>query len=153
MHRLYLDVMQRMTAVPGAATLFAQNGGVRFVYDHVKYHDRAATYLNALPWHQRVATPPWSPDFNRPVERAFGTIKRAYKENEVPLTSPNLMQAMKDRVDALARSINVSSVRRDVESMPLLLKVIASDTNQQVQGPDGKSYKGVAGGWPPCELR
>lgn len=146
-------MQQRVRNVPGAKEVFDSNGGVKFVYDHVKYHDRAAPYLDTLGWHQRVATPPWSPDFNRPVERAFGTLKRAYKQSELPLTSPDLMQALKDRVNQLAGQIKTASVRQDVETLPLLWRVIAGNTTQQFEGPTGKKYPGVEGGWPHSDLR
>lgn len=133
--------------------MFAKNGGVKFVYDHVKYHDRAATYLDTLGWHQRVVTPPWSPDFNRPVERAFGTIKREYKGSELPVTSPNLMQCLKDRIGQLAGKITPEAIFNDAWTLPLHWLVVASETNQEIEGPTGKKYPGVAGGWPHSDLR
>jgi transposase len=154
MHRAKADIEQRLAADPALARKMQEVGGYRFVYDHVRYHDRAATLLNLEPWHRRVETPPWSPDFNRPVEHAFGTIKRLYKTSREPLEGPDLMQAMKDRITALTRKyITAESVRKDVEGMPLMLKVIKSSPNEIVVAPNGKVYHGVQGGWTPRELR
>lgn len=154
MHRVKQEVDERLAADPALAARVQQLGGIRFVYDHVRYHDRAASMLNQEPWHKRVETPPWSPDFNRPVERAFGTIKDKYKKREDPLEGPDLMQAMKDRIGALVRKhITPEAVRKDVATMPFMLQVIKAKRSEVLVAPNGKVYHGVDGGWTPPELR
>ena len=154
MHRVKEEVDQRLAADPALAARVQQAGGIKLVYDHVRYHDRAASILNLEPWHKRVQPPPWTPDFNRPVERAFGTIKDKYKKREEPVQGPDLMQAMKDRIIALVRKhITPEAIRRDVATMPFMLRVIKSKRDESLVGPTGKVYHGVYGGWTPPELR
>jgi hypothetical protein len=77
----------------------------------------------------------------------------ALKGSELPVTSPNLMQCSKDRIGQLAGKITVEAIFNDAWTLPLHWLVVASETNQEIEGPTGKKYPGVAGGWPHSDLR
>ena len=134
---------------------FAQVGGPKYVFDHVRYHETGAQlarlYYN---WFTRIDTPAWSPDFNKQVEHAHGTVKRAFKEHmrrhKVELDMPGYKKLL---LELATRHITVDSVRRDVHTLPTMWQVIAAKKQDTVLGPNGKEYRGVDGDWTPSELR
>ena len=150
--------MQATLEQPGneaIKAIFDRNGVPQFVFDHVRYHDSAARLMKGkYAWFKRVETPSWSPDFNKPVEHAHGTVKKEFKTELRAVEGKMPMDTCRRLLVRLAEQhITVDSVGKDVQGLPLMWQVIAATTDKEVVSPKGKVYKGVWGNWPPHELR
>lgn len=150
--------IERRLDEPGneaAKAIFARCKNETYVFDHVRYHetgDELLTYEHG--WFERLPTPPWSPDFNKPAEHALGRIKRSFKARVVtPGPNPDMSQ-LRATLEECAREENQQgTIYRDVHSLPLMWRVIKAGQNEEVEGPAGKKYRGVAGFWTPHQLR
>lgn len=150
MGRLANEIKAKLENSPQELAFFRANGNVKFLFDHVRYHDCAETILQAKGWCQRVPSPPWSPDNNRPVEHAHGTTKRMFKEGRKPVPMGAQMQQFKQSiVDIVQKHVTTESIKKDVRTLPDMWRVIAASLNEFVVDSKGKRNKGVAGGWPP----
>jgi len=139
----------------GAKAQVEAAGGIRFVFDHVRYHDSAVRYLKrSFPWFQRMYTAPWSPDFNKPVEHGHNNLKHEFgvrvRAERKKLDLEVAKKLVREAADA---KVTAASVARDVDSLPSMWQVIIAKETETVQAPDGKKYRGVWGNWPPKELR
>lgn len=154
MDRLATDIQARLDADPSLEQFFKENGGVKFMFDHVRYHDKAEAMLRARGMEFRVPSPPWSPDFNRPVERAHGTVKRMFKADPQVLGGANMMEQFKARIVQLVRDhVTHRSAAEDIATLDVHWQVVASNTNQLITHPNGKVYRGSDGNWPHKDLR
>lgn len=153
MGRLANDIRAKLEADPAQLEFFKANGNVKFVFDHVSYHDRAESMLQANGWGYRVPTPPWSPDFNRVVEHTHGVVKKAFRQSRTPLPVGDRMQVFMDRIKELVEEhVRVESIAKDVATLDLLWKVVAANPDQWVRV-GNKMERGVAGNWPPGYMR
>lgn len=149
--RVWLDQPENAAAkarVEGA-------GGVRFVFDHVRYHDSAVRFLEQrYPWFKRMFTAPWSPDFNKPVEHGHNNLKREFGVRvRVEGKKLDVQRAEELLIAAADAKVTVESVARDVDMLPTMWQVVMATEKETVRAPNGKTYRGVWGDWPPKELR
>jgi hypothetical protein len=154
MDRLAVDIQERLNADPSLEQFFKDNGGIKFMFDHVRYHDKAEAMLRARGMEFRVPSPPWSPDFNRPVEHAHAIVKRLFKENPRVMGGPDMMERFKARIVQLVRDhVRHRSAADDIATLDVHWRVLAADTDTTIAHPNGKVYRGSAGNWPHKDLR
>lgn len=155
--RLRGDTDQRLAAAPAAvAAKFQQHGGPKFVYDKAPYQNWGEQLLRLRGSHERIPHPKWSPDFNSPAEHAHAIVKGGFrdKQHDSPLPKGQLdvevMQEVKGRlVELVQQRITAEAVRRDVEKLKVLWRVVAAKPDDPPIEFKGKAVKGVAGGWAP----
>lgn len=131
-------------------------GGLRFVFDHVRYHDSAVKLLERSfsEWFMRLHTPPWSPDFNKPVEHGHNNLKREFGVRaRAEDKKMDVLRAKQLLIDAAVAKVTAESVARDVDTLPTMWQVVIATKDETVCAPNGKTYRGVWGDWPPKELR
>ena len=153
LRRLCQDIKGRLESNPDVAAFFNDYRGPRFVFDTARAHVSATRFLseNMVFW-QQVWIPRWSPDFNKPVEHAHGTVKQAFKHGTPrhrPLPPTCTMADVKQRItDLVQELITVEHIQKDVATVPTHWRVVASKPTQTIVAPNGKKYKGSAGDWP-----
>lgn len=137
----------------------AKAKGIRrpiFVFDNAPPHERAAKVWNlqqGSPSRFKIAA--YSPDQNKPAEHAIANIKRTLVKlmddrGRDEVTPPIAQELLRG---AFERATPAASVKADVESLVLTMKVIAAPRGRMVRGSDGTPWPGTGGDWPRKGLR
>jgi hypothetical protein len=101
---------------------------------------------------QLLRIAPYSPDFSRPIEHAFGTLKasfRNYLYTHGLLTGAGVEpRRLQEILYECFMKITPASVMADVVKLPDLWDVVRSALNRVFVCLDNKQRKGTAGEWP-----
>jgi hypothetical protein len=106
---------------------------------------------------QLLRIAPYSPDFNRPIEHAFGTLKAAFRSY---LYTHGLLSGegveprkLQDILYDCFMKITAASVMADAIKLPDLWDVVRSALSRVFVCRDNKQRKGTAGNWPKKDQR
>jgi hypothetical protein len=106
---------------------------------------------------QLLRIAPYSPDFNRPIEHAFGALKAAFRSF---LYTHGLLSGagvgprqLQDILYDCFMKITAASVMADAVKLPGLWDVVRSALNRVFMCCDNKQRKGTAGDWPKKDQR
>jgi hypothetical protein len=101
-----------------------------------------------------VLGPPWSPDFDKVIEHAHANLKRKFFELLEQYKGERTPEKLWELLEKAAKEVlTVQSIAADVSTLPYTIKVIAREPTDAPVVFKGKSYPGVAGGWPARALR
>lgn len=100
---------------------------------------------------------PYSPDFNRPIEHAFGSLKAAFRNylyntcqlGGAGVTARTLQRGLYDTF----MKTTAASVMADVMKLPDLWDVVRSNLNTVFLCRDGKRRTGTSGDYPRMDER
>jgi hypothetical protein len=106
---------------------------------------------------QLLQIAPYSPDFNRPIEHAFGTLKATFRNY---LYTHGLLSGagveprkLQEILYECFIKITAASVMADAVKLPDLWDVVRSVLNRVFVCRDNKQRKGTAGDWPRKDQR
>jgi hypothetical protein len=106
---------------------------------------------------QLLRIAPYSPDFNRPIEHAFGTLKasfRNYLYTHGLLTGAGVEpRRLQEILYECFMKITPASVMADVLKLPDLWDVVRSALNRVFVCRDDEQRKSTAGDWPQKDQR
>jgi hypothetical protein len=101
---------------------------------------------------QLLRIAPYSPDFNRPIEHAFDTLKAAfhsYLYTHAMLTGAGVEpRKLQEILYSCFMNITAASVMADAVKLPDLWDVVRSSLNRDFVCRNNKRRKGTAGDWP-----
>ncbi len=132
-----------------------------YIFDNPSVHvgQDAAELLAAvgISPEQVLQIAPYSPDFNQPIEHAFGSLKASFRNhlyNTYQLTgadvSPrDLQRTLRD----IFMNITPASVMADALRLPDLWDVVRSRLDRVFVCRDNKQRTGTAGNWPRDDQR
>lgn len=127
-----------------------------YSFDHSPAHEGAAEVFNwTTDSGARAPGAPRSPDINKPAEHAIALVKNAFFDaaEEVGVHTLTAVSAQNLLVKVFHEAVTPAAVRRDVESLPDTMRVIAAAEGAKVRCKGDKVYRGVAGDWAPHGLR
>jgi hypothetical protein len=106
---------------------------------------------------QLLRIAPYLPDFNRPIEHAFGTLKaafRSYLYTHGLLSGAGIAaRTLQDILYDCFMKITAASVMADAVKLPDLWDVVRSPLMRAFVCRDNKRRKGTAGDWPKKDER
>lgn len=124
-----------------------------FCYDNDQVQVKARLSVMGLkPW-QRVEIPPHSPDFNQPIEHVFNTIKSELRNELYEYNGVVDGKWVQDTVAKIFKKIKKSSIRKNVEKLPLTYLAVMTDKGVTVTSSSGKQVVGTGGAYPKAYLR
>lgn len=104
---------------------------------------------------EHVHLPAHAPDMNKVVEHMFPILRRKLHDAIYSLPHPHTLTAR--QAQALLwdvfEHIDPSSIAADVASLPLTLKVIATEAGHHFRWSDGTTHIGSGGNWPDRRYR
>lgn len=89
--------------------------------------------------YRRLYSPPWSPDFNKCAQHAIGATKRGASD-QIKMQQQELsVDQVWEVLDKVAhKSITPESVKKDVDSLHFMLRVIAAEPSATIVAENGK---------------
>jgi hypothetical protein len=129
-------------------------------FDHATIHPIEAFQRAFASWTgrrsaERMPLAPRMPDGNKVVEHVFPHLKRALFAKMVAERGRRITarRAQRMLIAAFNECVNAKSIMRDAQTLPLTMKIIATDAGVVFRWHNGESYVGTGGGWPPAPHR
>jgi hypothetical protein len=135
------------------AAMHLMNMPAFFSYDN----DRIQKYANlgrmGLTEGERVPLPTYSPDMHKPIEHTFQRLERNLWASIYSRGGVNSGITLQQRAGELFWALPAEHIRRDIDSLPFLYKLISTPAGTQFMGADGHYHTGVGGDWAPRAYR
>lgn len=106
-------------------------GGLAFVMDNAKFHGVVRKKDRKEKTWKDFKIPPSSPEFNKPIEHVFNTVKSAFKRQyntELVLGGPkhciSLARAKRILKQVIEKYVKPESIKKDVKSYKRMLREV-----------------------------
>jgi hypothetical protein len=124
---------------------------LRYQFDNPKIHTHAHLDNTGIQDDQLMPQPPYSPDFNRPIEHAHNIVQSQFENwlhhmphmATISVGQPPSMQECMQQVHDIIHSIDKDSIRKDIEGLPELYDHVIKSEEEG----------GCAGGFAPKQFR
>lgn len=127
----------------------AQTWKPLFCYDNNRIQAGADFKRMYFKKHQWVHIPPYSPDFNKPIEHVFHQMKQKLGDRIYHHTGPLEVQDLRQWVlDIFEKQISTASIAKDVHSLKNTYLAVSTDKGHAIKAPNGQTVMGTGGDWP-----
>lgn len=124
-----------------------------YCYDNNRIQANAEFRRMYFACHQRVHIPPYSPDFNKPIEHVFHQMKDKLRVKIYQHNGPlEVKQLRKWVVEIFEQEISVDSIAKDVQSLKNTYLAVSTDKGCAKTTPNGHTVMGTGGDWPEPHL-
>lgn len=121
-------------------------------FDNAPNHNVGDTFVPGLGF-KRVPLSPYSPDMHKVIEHTFSRFKRSLhasiydrcaERGVSELTPPEVRRLA---IAALEEAGAATSIAKDLRTLPVTLRMVATPEGQAFVAGDGRDYIGTGGNW------